>query len=272
MPHAQVNGISLYCEEHGAGTPLLLIMGFTANATAWEPMLPALSARHRVIAFDNRGAGRSDAPDEPYSMTQFADDAWGVLDALEIDKAHIYGVSMGGMIAQHVYFRQPERVLSLTLGCTTPGGADAVRADEQTVSTLMASATMAPREAFEANLSILYSDAFVAANRDALLARMEQNAHLRAGVVGVRGQMAAIQDHDLAGRLGEITAPTLVLHGDADPLVPTANGQLLAERIPGARLVLYPGARHSYSTEYAAQSVADLLDFLASVAAPALAD
>jgi len=265
MPQVQVNGISMYYDECGAGTPILLIMGFTANATAWEPQIAPLAAHHRVIAYDNRGAGRSDAPAGPYTMELLAADAWSLLDVLGIEKAHIYGISMGGMIAQHVYLQHPKRVLSLVLGCTTPGGPNAARADQEVVNTLLAATTMDPEAAFNATLPILYSDAFAAGNRELLFERAQANVNLRAPEAGVQGQMAAIVAHDTYERLPGITAPTLVLHGDDDHLVPTANGEILASRIPGARLVLYPGARHGYSGEFVTQSNQDVLDFFAAV-------
>lgn len=267
MAFSTINGIKLYHEQHGNGAPLLLIMGFTANATAWEPALPALTTQHRVITFDNRGAGRSDQPEGPYSMAQLADDAVALLDTIGVDRAHVYGVSMGGMIAQHVYLRHPDRVISLTLGCTSPGGPHAVVAPQEVVQTLLSATSMSASEAFEANLPILYSDAFVAAHKQELLERAQRYAHLRATPQGVQGQGAAIGGHDTYDRLPDIRVPSLVLHGDADQLVPTANGKLLAERIPDARLILYSGARHSFFTEYLAEASADLLAFTANVPA-----
>ena len=267
MAYAEINGIKLYHEEHGNGVPLLLIMGFTANATAWELAIPGLAKDHRVIAFDNRGSGRSDQPEGPYSMAQLADDAVALLDHLQVDSAHVYGVSMGGMIAQHVYLRHPDRVLSLTLGCTTPGGPNAVQAPAEVVQTLLAATSMPPLEAFEANLPILYSDEFVAAHKQELIERAKQYADLRATPQGVQGQMQAIVGHDTYERLPDIHVPTLVLHGDADQLVPTANGRLLADRIPGASMILYPNARHSFFTEYLAEATADLRSFIDNVPA-----
>jgi pimeloyl-ACP methyl ester carboxylesterase len=269
MPYARVNGISIYYEEHGAGTPLLLVMGFTANTTAWEPLLPALSSRYRVIAFDNRGAGRSDAPEAAYTMAELADDALGLLTHLGIERAHVYGVSMGGMIAQHIALRAPHRVLSVVLGCTSPGGQHAITAPESVIAALLGAATLPIEQAFDLTLPILYSDTFAAAHRAELYERALKNASLRASEAGVKGQAAAIQGHDTFERLPEITVPVLVLHGDADELVPTANGLLLAERIPGAKLTLYPGARHGYHVEFAEQSAADVLAFLDAVPATA---
>src|SRR5438093_13182896 len=116
MATVRVNGIEVYYEEHGSGEPLLLIMGLGANAEGWYGQVPAFSREFRLIAFDNRGAGRSEKPNEPYTMRQLADDAAGLLDALEIGSAHVFGVSLGGMIAQELVLSHPPRVRALVLG------------------------------------------------------------------------------------------------------------------------------------------------------------
>jgi pimeloyl-ACP methyl ester carboxylesterase len=118
MPHITANGVNLYYEEHGDGEPLILIMGFTVSAVGWYWNVPAFARDFRTIVFDNRGVGRSDKPDAPYSMQMFADDTAGVLDGLGIEQAHVFGISMGGMIAQEFALRYPDRVKTLILGCT----------------------------------------------------------------------------------------------------------------------------------------------------------
>jgi len=122
MPQLRSNGINLYYEEHGSGDPLLLIMGFTVSSVGWHWNIPTFAQEFRTIVFDNRGGGQSDKPDEPYTMTMFADDTAGVLDNLGIDQAHVFGISMGGMIAQEFALRHPQRVKTLVLGCTNCGG------------------------------------------------------------------------------------------------------------------------------------------------------
>ncbi len=126
MATARVNGIEIYYEAHGVGDPLLLIMGLGANTTNWWAQVPDLSAAFRVITFDNRGAGRSTKPNESYSIAQMADDTAGLLDALEVDSAHVFGMSMGGMIALQYALRHPERTRALVLGGTMTGGSGAV--------------------------------------------------------------------------------------------------------------------------------------------------
>ena len=118
MPKVRVGDIEMYYAEAGSGEPLLLIMGFGGDHLAWAFQVPTLAQRHRVIAFDNRGAGQTDAPDHPYTTRMMADDACGLLDALNIDRAHVIGVSMGGMIAQELALNHPDRLRSLHLGCS----------------------------------------------------------------------------------------------------------------------------------------------------------
>ena len=119
MPTVRVGDINIYYEDYGKGEPLLLIAGWGTDLSCWLSQIPEFSTKYRVIAFDNRGAGRTDAPDEPYSFRMMADDAVGLLDALGIGQAHILGVSMGGCIAQEIAIEHPERTKSLILAATT---------------------------------------------------------------------------------------------------------------------------------------------------------
>ena len=141
------SGAKLYWEEHGAGDPLLLIMGLGASLEAWDRIAPALAKKYRTILFDNRGVGRSDVPPGPYSLETMADDAAAVLDAADVPSAHVMGISMGGMIAQELALRHPRRVRKLILGCTSCGGREAVRADAEVAAALKARATMAREQA-----------------------------------------------------------------------------------------------------------------------------
>ncbi len=264
MAFATINGVKLYYEEHGAGEPLLLIMGFGGNTEAWFGQIPELSQRYHVIAYDNRGAGRSDKPEGPYSIEVFADDAAGLLTYLGIESAHVFGISMGGMIAQRLALRHPSRVRSLVLGCTTAGGPQAQGPSEEVLAAFQASGQIEdPRLAAEAGFAYMYSDAYVRAHRDALLDRAEKNAPLRAPEVGLRGHLEAVMAHDTSESLGDIRVPTLVITGDADPLVPPANSRLLADRIPGAQLIELPGLKHGFFIESAPVVNAAIADFIA---------
>src|SRR2546422_8912476 len=156
MATTKINGIEIYYEVDGSGEPLLLIMGLGANATGWYAQIPALSKEYQVITFDNRGAGRSEKPNEPYTMPQMAEDAIGVLDTLGIGAAHVFGMSLGGMIAQELILRHPERVKTLILGGTMCGGAKATFAGPQLVQQFVALAGLPPEQAAEKGLSLLY--------------------------------------------------------------------------------------------------------------------
>src|SRR6185503_20953113 len=141
----QSGSAKIYWEEQGSGDPILLIMGLGASLEAWDRTAPVLASRYRVILFDNRGVGRSDVPPGPYSLEMMADDAAAVLDAAGVQAAHVYGASMGGMIAQEFALRHPTRVRKLILGCTACGGREAVRADQEVITALNSRASL-PRE------------------------------------------------------------------------------------------------------------------------------
>lgn len=262
MPTTKANGIEIYFEVHGEGPPLLLIMGLGANATAWWKQVPAFSEHYRVIAFDNRGAGRSEKPVGAYSIAQMADDAAALMDALEVPSSHVFGMSLGGMIAQEYALRHPQRVQSLVLGGTTPGGPKAVRPGPDVIGHFATVAALPIAQAIERGMSLLYSDEFLAANKDWLVKRAIENAPLMAPPHGLQGQAIAAISHSTYGRLASIGAPTLVLSGTADKIVPHPNSVLIAEGIPGARLVTYEGAGHGFLVERADEVNGAVLGFL----------
>jgi pimeloyl-ACP methyl ester carboxylesterase len=137
MPFVENLGARIYWDEQGTGAPLLLIMGLGWPSQAWHRLRPVLSEKYRTIALDNRGVGRSEAPAGPYSIAQMAADAAAVLNAARVNAAHIFGVSMGGMIAQEFALQYPNKVRSLILGCTAAGGPEAVRAEDEALQVLM---------------------------------------------------------------------------------------------------------------------------------------
>jgi pimeloyl-ACP methyl ester carboxylesterase len=262
MPTTRANGIEIYYEVHGEGLPLLLIMGLGANATAWWKQIPEFSRRYRVIAFDNRGAGRSQKPHEPYSISQMADDAAALMDTLGVGTSHVFGMSLGGMIAQEYALRYPERVQALVLGGTTPGGPKAVRAGAEVLAFFATVGTLTPPAAIERGMSLLYSDAFIEANRTTLLARALELAPLMAPPHGLQRQLMAAMMFSAYDRLGKIAAPSLVMSATADKIVPHANSALLTEGIVGSRLVEFEGAGHGFLVECHEAANAAVLDFL----------
>lgn len=258
MAFIENQGARIYWDQQGEGEPVLLIMGLSYPSSLWHRTRPALAKRYRTIALDNRGSGQSDAPEGPYSMAMMASDAAAVLDAAGIESAHIFGMSMGGMIAQEFALQYPQRVRSLILGCTAAGGPTAVRAEAEVNKILMS--RMDPEEAALAIRPYVY-DAGTA------LEKIEEDLAIRRKwfptAQGYLGQLQAILSWEAYSRLDQITAPTLVIHGASDRLVPPGNGKLIASRIPGARLVVIPQASHIFATDQTEASHGAVLGFLA---------
>ena len=262
MATTKVGDIQMYYEVRGSGEPLLLIMGLGGNAAGWEMQIPYFSRQYQVIVFDNRGAGRSDKPEGPYTISQMADDGVGLLDALAITSAHVYGISMGGMIAQEMALRHPARMRALVLGATMAGGPDAVMAGPEVIQQWASAATMPLEQAIASGLPFLYSDEFIARNEERLVRRALQLAHLMPPVDALQRQFAAITQFNVYDRLQRIRVPTLVITGTDDRIVPAENSRILAERIPGAELVELKGAGHGFLVEREEEANAAVADFL----------
>jgi 3-oxoadipate enol-lactonase len=245
MAFVENQGARLYWDEQGQGDPLLLIMGLGWASPMWHRSRPALRAQYRTIALDNRGVGLSDVPAGPYPIALMASDAAAVLDAAGIEKAHVFGVSMGGMIAQEFALQYPHRVRSLVLGSTAAGGPTAVRAEPEVLDQLTRRG-LNPDEYAAAVNPFIYDSG---TSRE----RIEEDMALRKkwwpDPAGYFAQFQGIIAWEAYSRLTEITAPTLVVHGETDQLVPPENGQLIAERIQGAKLVMIPRASHVLATD-----------------------
>ena len=260
MAYALREGVKIYWEEQGSGDPILLIMGLGASLEAWDRTAPVLAKRYRVILFDNRGVGRSDVPPGPYSLEMMADDAAAVLDAAGVRQAHVYGASMGGMIAQEFALRHPSRVRRLILGCTACGGREAVRADQEVIAALNARATLPREEAMWMMAPYIYD---ASTPRE----RIEEDFRSRLSANGSNEGYAAQYKAILAwpgsyARLAELQMPTLVIHGETDRLVPPENGRVVARAIPGSMLVMLPRASHIYMTDQNEAATAAILSFL----------
>jgi 3-oxoadipate enol-lactonase len=246
---APASNTELHWESTGAGAPVLLVMGLGMTATGWWRTVPVLAERFRVLAFDNRGVGRSGRPDGPYSVADMADDCVAVLDAAGEARAHVYGISLGGMIAQELALRHPSRVASLVFGATTAGGAGAVAADPATLAFFVRRTEMPAEEAVWASVPYNYGAVTREHHGDRIAQDIAQRLRFPIEPEPYRAQLGAALGHDALDRLPAIAAPTLVVHGEADRMVPVANAHLLAERIPGAELRLWPGAGHLYPTD-----------------------
>lgn len=261
MAFASNSGTKIYWTEQGSGEPILLIMGHRWGHQMWHQIAPRLAAEHRVILFDNRGVGESDKPAGPYTAAQMAGDALAVLDAAGVERAHIYGASMGGQIAQEIALSAPDRVISLILGCTAAGSPDKFPKWKQSV--MWPSYWMNPAEAPLARMvkRNIYGPAATAEDIAADQAVFSAQKNDRRGLIA---QAHAVFDFDSLDRIGAITAPTLVLHGDHDRNVPLAWGRELADRIPGAQLEVLEGAGHIYMTGRSREANAAVLAFVAA--------
>jgi pimeloyl-ACP methyl ester carboxylesterase len=249
--------VNIKWEEWGDGTPLLLIQGLGYARWSWDPVVPGLAERYRVISFDNRGIGESDKPDGPYTARQMADDALQVLDEAGVGRAHVLGASLGGMIAQEVAATAPERVEKLVLCCTTAGGPDAVPMPEVTVQLFAEAATLAPEVALRRFVENALGPAPAPGLVDELYRRRVENPPDQAG-----WQAQAAAGLTFAGVDGEIAAPTLILTGTADNVVDHRNADVLAQRIAGARVERFSGAGHLFFWEQTGAFVRIVSEFL----------
>ncbi|KJS32733.1 MAG: hypothetical protein VR64_05445 [Desulfatitalea sp. BRH_c12] len=261
MSIVTVNGCDLYYEIHGQGDPLVMIMGLRRNIAWWHLQIPFLAKHFQVIAFDNRGAGRSDKPAMAYSTRLFADDTAALMDALGIEKAHILGISMGGYIAQELTINHPHKVTDLVLGCTSCGGEQAVPMHPDRLAQFMANKGLTPEQILQKDMDIYFSDGFIAGNPAAIAAFSDISMRFYQPAEAFLRQYAACQRHDTAARLDRIVQPALVMTGDDDPLVPAQNSFILAERLPAARLSVFPKGRHCFFMEFADRFNAEVVTF-----------
>ncbi len=239
------HGIAWY--DEGSGSAVLLIMGLAYPAAAWFRQVPALAEKHRVLTLDNRGAGETGLVDgAPYTVEQMTQDCLDVLDAAGVERAHVVGISMGGLMAQELGLSHPDRVQSLTLMSTHPGIAQAVMPAE-VVEFLTARATMPAEERGEFSIPFNYHPS---TSRDLIAEDWEAR---EAGTAGPEGYAAQGGTALWSGwdRLPTMSVPTQVVHGAQDRLVVPANGEKIADQLPDAKLVLIDGANHIVTTDKA---------------------
>jgi 3-oxoadipate enol-lactonase len=268
MSHLTVDGRRLFHHRSGVGEPLLLIQGMSGTHLSWgEPFATDMARDFDLVAYDHRGIGRSDRVDDPFSIVDLAQDAAGLLDELGWERAHVLGISMGGMVAQELALRHPERVRTLALGCTYCGGPGSALSPQSTLERLTAGMLSGDRErairtAFEVNVSA----AFAAQDGAYALFRTMAKS-LPAPVPVIMMQMQAIAAHDTSARLPSLAAPTLVIHGDEDEMLPVQNGRLIASLIPDAQLEILAGVGHMFWWEQPARA-AELVRAHALAATP----
>lgn len=262
-------GVRVAVHELGSGPPLLLIPGLGTDHHVFVWNISQLADSWRCLVLDQRGLGGSDATPGPYTMERLAADAAAVISERASGRADVFGASMGGMVAQHLAALHPERVSRLVLGCTGPGGRLAVRADPEDTRLLLGGDAKEPGLAYRMACRVLYERQFAESHPDVVedAVRWRATHPVRPGVFAA--QWAAIRHHDSSPVLGQIRAPTLVLHGTADRVMPPGNGAILAERIPGARLEWLGGRGHLFFQEDPPATRALLLSHLGpEVAAP----
>jgi pimeloyl-ACP methyl ester carboxylesterase len=256
------DGATIAWESDGDETApaVLLIMGLAWPSASWYRQVPALAEHYRVLRLDNRGAGRTgDVPGAPYTVELMTADCLAVLDAAGVRDAHGVGISMGGLMAQELALTAPERVRSLCLMATHPGITHAVL-NPDAMEMLQKRATMTPQEAAEASIPFNYAPS---TSRERIEEDWAVRFPLAATNEGYLAQAMGTSQWSGYDRIGAISRPTMVLHGELDALVPVANGQILAERIPAAELVTLPGGNHVLTTDESEQVNKVLLDWLA---------
>jgi 3-oxoadipate enol-lactonase len=250
MPLAQVGDIELSYERAGEGPPLLLVMGMSGTKHHWgEPLLSDLRDDFDVIAYDHRDCGDSTKTGQPFTIAELAVDAAGLLEALDVDCAHVLGISMGGMVAQELALAHPERIRSLTLGCTYSGGEGSRLASEATLRRLAEGTASGDREravrtAWEVNVSPTF-----AAKEDVYATFLQNGLRYAVALPVILEQMRAITGHDTSTRLPELVAPTLVIHGTLDEMLPVENGHMISGLIPDARLEIFEDVGHLFFWE-----------------------
>jgi 3-oxoadipate enol-lactonase len=244
----------------GDGEPLLLIHGLGYARWGWEPVADRLAERRRVLLFDNRGIGESDVPPGPYTAAAMAADAAQVLDEAGVERAHVVGTSLGGMVAQELALAQPERVDRLVLACTTPGGAGAFPLPQRTLALMAEAPSLEPAVA----LRRFVENALADDAPEELVGRIyEHRLASPPDPAGWAAQAAAGAGFDALDRISGIAAPTLILHGTEDGVVDPRNAALLAERIPEARVRMFDACGHLCFWEDADGFVEAVEEFLA---------
>ena len=262
MPLAKVDDINLCYKVRGDGQPLIMIIGFASAQNTLFSLARAFAKHYRVVTLDNRGVGGSDKPPGPYSISMMANDTVGLMDFLGIDKVDLMGGSMGGMVAQQIAIEHPHRVDKLILFSTSADGrwvfdlADATTPNWNRSQSDLASADL--RKLIVAIVSRTSNRMFT---RLVLVALAK--LQVRFGTLtGLAGQMEAMMTHNVLDRLHLIQAPTLVLAGSKDRLIEPQLSEVLASRIPGAKLVIVDGGSHVVVGEMGGRFKKEVLDFL----------
>ncbi|MHA1960618.1 MAG: alpha/beta fold hydrolase [Candidatus Thorarchaeota archaeon] len=271
MPIETVGDVEIYYEVHGPSDapPLLWIAGWGNSHWLWFRQIPAFQERYRCIVFDNRGVGKSSKPDYPYTIGMFADDTVGLMEALNIDQAHVIGVSMGGFIAQQVAVSYPGKARSLVLISTHFGGPNAIPQDNRTLAMMFASPTetISQEQALEMRYSVAYSSQFLQENK-LLLKQVREWTERDPQPLYARMHQASAttpSEFDVETEVKQISAPTLIIQGTSDLMIPPRNAEILADSISTSKLALIEGGPHMIIFEHHDRVNKAILDFINEV-------
>ena len=263
------DGLKLRYEIRGSGEPVALIMGFSGSGRGWgEAFLKLMEARFKIFVIDNRGTGESDKPDAEFTLADMAADIAAVLDHAKTPRAHIFGISMGGMIAQEFALAYPERTRGLVLGCTNCGASHSVPADPAAIANLIPAPGIDPIEQARRAFSVACGKAFLnsAAGQEILSqAIAEMGNYPITPMHTFMRQGQAIGSFDSFARLGQIKSPTLIIHGDDDSIVPYPNAEVLQGAIAGSKKHTLKAAGHMFFWEVPDEAARAACDFLSAV-------
>ena len=264
MSYMTVNGIQIYYEEHGTGHPVLLIQGLGYPSKMWFLQIADLAKHYRTIVFDNRGVGRSDKPDEEYSVSLMASDAAELLRGLGIQRTHVVGLSLGGYIAQELAMSHPDLVDRLVLMATSCGGPRYVEMTKELWEEVVSLASLPPEEIVRRGMALATTETFYKENQHLIDRSVSIRLENPQPLYAFSRQFAAGSNFDSSQRAHVITQPTLIMAGAQDRVMPLTLTEELAKKIPGASLVVYPDAAHLLFLEKAKQVNRGILDFLLS--------
>ncbi len=263
MPKVLVNEINIYYEIKGEGFPIVMIMGLAGNADWWDKaLIEGLSKEYKTIIFDNRGVARTDNDDKDFTMKDLADDTVGLMDALKIEKAHVLGISMGGVVAQEIAINYPQRVEKLILCSTACGGPHFIAPDMRVLGVLAAGKGDKTQEEFSrATTFTLYPEEFIKEHPDIVEDRLQIRLQNPIADNTYQRQLKSF-GVETGERLKNLNIPTLILHGKQDILVPPGNGENIAKLIPGAKLQLFEKSGHALFTIETDAVLKAIVDFL----------
>jgi pimeloyl-ACP methyl ester carboxylesterase len=267
MSMVKVGDLSMEYYVEGSGPPLLIIMGLGGQSSSWgEPILVGLQKQFTTIRFSNRGTGATDKPSGGFTVLQMAEDAAGLMRAIGIERAHVFGISMGGMIAQELVLNHPQQVQGLVLGCTTCGPAHSVSIPAQTLAQFGQMLQLSVDERIQRFWEIAVTPEFMKNRADFLRHILDIGMATPTPMETFGMQMGAVQSFDTYDRLPQIKSPTLILQGDRDILIPAENADILHKRIPGSQVRIIEGTGHCFFWESPDEVVEEVVGFLSGVA------